>query len=97
MRSGTSLSCQPNHSTTSSGVPSDSTIRSAFAAPNERLTCLSTARSESASINSMVAFAAFAALAFRLGYVQLWSGDELAAKAEDSWRRNIPFSAKRGA
>ncbi|EXX91687.1 stage V sporulation protein D [Paenibacillus darwinianus] len=42
------------------------------------------------------AIVAFLALAVRLGYVQLWNGKELAAKAEDSWRRNIPFSAKRG-
>ncbi len=39
---------------------------------------------------------AFLALAFRLGYVQLWEGKALAERAEDSWRRNIPFSAKRG-
>ncbi|WP_127579631.1 stage V sporulation protein D [Paenibacillus koleovorans] len=38
----------------------------------------------------------FAALIVRLGYVQLWLGSELAMKAEDSWRRNIPFAAKRG-
>jgi len=38
----------------------------------------------------------FAALAVRLGYVQLMIGGELAEKAENSWRRNIPFSAKRG-
>lgn len=38
----------------------------------------------------------FAALAIRLAYVQLWIGGELAEKAEDSWRRNIPFAAKRG-
>jgi stage V sporulation protein D (sporulation-specific penicillin-binding protein) len=39
----------------------------------------------------------FGALIFRLGYVQLWKGEELSAKAEDSWRRQIPFAAKRGA
>lgn len=39
---------------------------------------------------------AFTCLMGRLGYVQLWKGDELSEKAEDSWRRNIPFSAKRG-
>ncbi len=39
---------------------------------------------------------AFAALVIRLGYVQLWIGDEITKKAEDSWRRNIPFEAKRG-
>lgn len=38
----------------------------------------------------------FAALMSRLGYVQLWKGNELTEKAEDSWRRNIPYSAKRG-
>lgn len=38
----------------------------------------------------------FTALIFRLGVVQLWNGSELAAKAEDSWRKNIPYSAKRG-
>ncbi|AJY76363.1 stage V sporulation protein D [Paenibacillus beijingensis] len=39
---------------------------------------------------------AFAALVVRLGYVQLAEGKELSAKAEDSWRREIPFAAKRG-
>ncbi|KGE18114.1 stage V sporulation protein D [Paenibacillus wynnii] len=38
----------------------------------------------------------FAALVVRLAYVQLSEGNELSAKAEDSWRRNIPFTAKRG-
>ncbi|MCL6604120.1 MAG: stage V sporulation protein D [Paenibacillus sp.] len=38
----------------------------------------------------------FAALVVRLAYVQLSKGNELSAKAEDSWRRNIPFTAKRG-
>ena len=38
----------------------------------------------------------FAALVVRLAYVQLSKGEELSAKAEDSWRRNIPFTAKRG-
>ncbi|MCC3380025.1 stage V sporulation protein D [Paenibacillus farraposensis] len=38
----------------------------------------------------------FAALSIRLAYVQLGLGSELSAKAEDSWRRNIPFAAKRG-
>lgn len=38
----------------------------------------------------------FAALVIRLAYVQLGEGEELSAKAEDSWRRNIPYSAKRG-
>lgn len=39
---------------------------------------------------------AFTALVVRLGYVQLWIGGEITKKAEDSWRRNIPFAAKRG-
>ncbi|GIP36386.1 stage V sporulation protein D [Paenibacillus sp. J2TS4] len=38
----------------------------------------------------------FSALVVRLAYVQLWKGSELAQMAEDSWRRNIPFAAKRG-
>ncbi|WP_025691639.1 stage V sporulation protein D [Paenibacillus zanthoxyli] len=38
----------------------------------------------------------FIALVLRLAYVQLSKGEELSAKAEDSWRRNIPFTAKRG-
>ncbi|MEK4511863.1 stage V sporulation protein D [Paenibacillus anaericanus] len=38
----------------------------------------------------------FAALAVRLAYVQFGKGAELSAQAEDLWRRNIPFSAKRG-
>ncbi|MFD0682613.1 MULTISPECIES: stage V sporulation protein D [unclassified Paenibacillus] len=38
----------------------------------------------------------FLALIVRLGYVQIWMGPELSDKAEDSWRRNIPFAAKRG-
>jgi stage V sporulation protein D (sporulation-specific penicillin-binding protein) len=38
----------------------------------------------------------FVALVVRLGYVQLWKGPELAQMAEDSWRRNIEFKAKRG-
>ena len=38
----------------------------------------------------------FAALLIRLGYIQLWKGSELAERAEDSWRRNIPVTAKRG-
>lgn len=44
----------------------------------------------------LLAIAGFAALSVRLAYVQLVQGGELADKAEDSWRRNIPFSAKRG-
>ncbi len=38
----------------------------------------------------------FLALLIRLAYVQLWIGPELAEKAEQSWRRNIPVIAKRG-
>ncbi|MGO4376458.1 stage V sporulation protein D, partial [Paenibacillus sp. MCAF20] len=38
----------------------------------------------------------FIALCVRLGYVQLWMGEKLASKAEDSWRRNIPYASKRG-
>nr|WP_310550251.1 stage V sporulation protein D [Paenibacillus sp. YX.27] len=38
----------------------------------------------------------FGALVVRLAYVQLSEGSELSAKAEESWRRNIPFTAKRG-
>lgn len=38
----------------------------------------------------------FGALVVRLAYVQLGQGAELSQKAEESWRRNIPFSAKRG-
>lgn len=40
--------------------------------------------------------AVFLALVLRLAHVQLWQGDELSGRAEDSWRRNIPFAAKRG-
>ncbi|GFN30389.1 stage V sporulation protein D [Paenibacillus xylaniclasticus] len=39
---------------------------------------------------------AFAGLIGRLAFVQLWKGAELAAKAENSWRREVPFTAKRG-
>ncbi|MFD0692752.1 stage V sporulation protein D [Paenibacillus sp. GCM10027628] len=38
----------------------------------------------------------FTALILRLAYVQLWIGQDLADKAEDSWRRDIPFAPKRG-
>ncbi|WP_169083316.1 stage V sporulation protein D [Paenibacillus sp. PL91] len=38
----------------------------------------------------------FLALCIRLSYVQLWQGEELANKAENSWRRDIPYVAKRG-
>ena len=39
---------------------------------------------------------AFGVLAIRLGYVQLWNGAKLSKLAEDSWRREIEFTAKRG-
>jgi len=38
----------------------------------------------------------FAALIVRLGWVQLVMGSELSEMAEDSWRREVPFTAKRG-
>ncbi|SYX82572.1 stage V sporulation protein D [Paenibacillus alvei] len=38
----------------------------------------------------------FIALIVRLAYVQLWEGKDLANLAEDSWRREIPISQKRG-
>lgn len=38
----------------------------------------------------------FFALIARLAYVQIWKGPELRQMAEDSWRREIPFAAKRG-
>lgn len=38
----------------------------------------------------------FISLIIRLGYVQLWIGPELAERAENTWRRNVPFTAKRG-
>lgn len=38
----------------------------------------------------------FIALVLRLAYVQLWMGPDLSAEAEESWRRNIPYTAKRG-
>jgi stage V sporulation protein D (sporulation-specific penicillin-binding protein) len=44
----------------------------------------------------MITAILFFALIVRLAYVQLVIGSELAARAEDSWRRNIPFTAKRG-
>lgn len=44
----------------------------------------------------IVTVIAFAALVIRLGYVQLWIGGEITQKAENSWRRDIPFAAKRG-
>ncbi|MFF2482881.1 stage V sporulation protein D [Paenibacillus sp. NPDC058071] len=39
---------------------------------------------------------AFLGLMLRLAYVQLWQGSELTEKAENSWRRDIPYMAKRG-
>jgi len=39
---------------------------------------------------------AFFGLIFRLAYVQFLKGPELTNMAEDSWRRNIPYVAKRG-
>lgn len=44
----------------------------------------------------IVSVIAFAALIIRLGYVQLVKGAEISEKAENSWRRDIPFAAKRG-
>ncbi|MFC4778471.1 stage V sporulation protein D [Paenibacillus sp. GCM10023252] len=44
----------------------------------------------------VLAIVAFSALVLRLGYVQLMKGEELAARAENSWRREIPYTAKRG-
>lgn len=44
----------------------------------------------------MILVLLFSALMIRLAYVQLGEGPELSAKAEESWRRNIPYSAKRG-
>ncbi|MBH5316906.1 stage V sporulation protein D [Paenibacillus sp. GSMTC-2017] len=44
----------------------------------------------------ILAGVAFIALCLRLGYVQLWKGAELAERAENSWRRDIPYVAKRG-
>ncbi|BBI34679.1 stage V sporulation protein D [Cohnella abietis] len=44
----------------------------------------------------IIAVIAFSALVLRLGYVQLWIGGEITKKAEDSWRRDIPFQAMRG-
>lgn len=38
----------------------------------------------------------FSALIVRLAYVQIGQGAELSAKAEELWRRDIPFAAKRG-
>ena len=38
----------------------------------------------------------FAALLARLAYIQLVKGDELRLRAEESWRREVPFAARRG-
>ncbi len=47
-------------------------------------------------ISLIIASLLFLAMITRLGYVQIWKGSELSEKAEDSWRRNIPFTAQRG-
>ncbi|UHA74129.1 stage V sporulation protein D [Paenibacillus sp. 481] len=47
-------------------------------------------------IGSILVSLGFMALITRLAYVQLWEGSQLSAKAEESWRRNIPVTAKRG-
>ncbi|WP_336786339.1 stage V sporulation protein D [Paenibacillus sp. MMO-177] len=44
----------------------------------------------------LISVTAFAGLIFRLAYVQLWQGEKLSAQAEDNWRREIPYKAKRG-
>lgn len=38
----------------------------------------------------------YSALVARLGYIQLYQGNWLIAKAEDLWSRDIPFEPKRG-
>lgn len=47
------------------------------------------------ALTLVLTFALFV-LAFRLAYVQLAIGPELAGRAEDSWRRNVLFQPKRG-
>jgi stage V sporulation protein D (sporulation-specific penicillin-binding protein) len=47
-------------------------------------------------ISLMFGAVIFFALIFRLAYVQLWLGPKLSELAENSWRRDIPFAAKRG-
>ncbi len=47
-------------------------------------------------ITMIAATLLFVTLIVRLAYVQLAAGPELAQKAEDSWRRDIPFMANRG-
>lgn len=44
----------------------------------------------------IIAIVAFIGLGIRLSYVQLIKGSELSEKAENSWRRDIPYVAKRG-
>lgn len=44
----------------------------------------------------LIGVIAFTGLIFRLAYVQFIKGPELTEMAEDSWRRNIPYVAKRG-
>jgi stage V sporulation protein D (sporulation-specific penicillin-binding protein) len=38
----------------------------------------------------------FFAMLIRLAWLQLWIGGDLAERAENSWRRDIPFEANRG-
>ena len=38
----------------------------------------------------------FLVIDFRLGYVQIFTGNSLTDKAKDSWSRNVPFEPKRG-
>ncbi|MFD2116227.1 stage V sporulation protein D [Paenibacillus yanchengensis] len=44
----------------------------------------------------LLAALVFLALIIRLAFVQLGQGEQLSEKAEDSWRRNIPYIEKRG-
>ncbi|AFC32209.1 SpoVD [Paenibacillus mucilaginosus 3016] len=44
----------------------------------------------------MVGTILFFALAVRLAYVQLWKGPDINKLAEESWRREIPVTSKRG-
>src|SRR5690554_2900247 len=44
----------------------------------------------------IVGLIVFFVMIIRLGYVQMYKGNEILLKAEDSWSRNIPFEAKRG-
>lgn len=38
----------------------------------------------------------FFVIDFRLGYVQVFTGNLLTDRAKDSWSRNVPFEPKRG-